>query len=226
MKNKLILFDIDGILIKAKAIGVTTHLLKKYFNLDPFQSKVYVEGKTFRQIYVEKLQEAGIKDPEKDSRFEKMLYDTSVIKEKLSQGATIEKIPGVENLIIALKDKGYFLGLLTGNSREVSKIKLGEVGLWKYFEIGAYGSETKVRSELVEIAKLDAYDKLGIEFVNKDIISIGDTLGDIKCAKDANIKIIAVATGKEDVEILKKGNPDFLYPDFSDIESIIKIIEK
>lgn len=225
MTKKLILFDIDGTLIEA-GISAIGFLIEKHFGTISHKSEDYVEGATFRKILVGKLKRAGIEKPEEDPRFETAVRDSESIAKMIESGAEITKIPGVEDLILKLQNGGNVLGLLTGNSENVSKVKLEAVDLWKYFGVGAYGSETKVRSELVEIAIKNAKAKLGTWFDKNDIFLVGDTVVDIECAKEAGVKIIAVSTGKESFEMLEEGNPDFLFKDFSDVDAIVEAIEK
>ncbi len=225
MKKKLILFDIDGILVKQENISGSTKLMAKHFGIKPFPTKVYMEGKTIRRIFKERLEEAGVKDPEKDSRFNDMLNDVSILKEALEKDGKVTKIPYVEDLIKSLIKKSHIVALLTGNTLQSSQVKLEHVDLWKYFKIGAYGSDTLVRSDLVPLAIMDAKEKIEIEFNKSDICIIGDTLEDIQCAKDNGVKIIAVATGIESLEHLKTKNPDFLFENFEDTDSILEAIE-
>jgi phosphoglycolate phosphatase-like HAD superfamily hydrolase len=227
--KKLILFDIDGTLIRSEGLTGTTVLIKKHFNLDASEinKKLYLEGKTYRAAFAEKLAALGIKDPEKHAKFEIAINDAEPLKYSIKSGkGKIEKIEGVEELLKQLIKKGYILGLLTGNSEEVSKAKLGAVDLWRYFLFGAWGTQTKIRGELVDMAISKAEKVTGIKFDKKYVFNIGDTVRDIECAKHGEIKIIAVATGKETFEQLKAENPDFLFKDFSDIDKIIRAIEK
>ena len=76
----------------------------------------------------------------------------------------------------------------------------------------------------MDIALKDAYNKTGISFEKKDVYLIGDTIRDIKCAKDAGVKIIAVASGKESFELLQKENPDYIFKDFHNTEEIVSIL--
>ncbi len=223
---KLVLFDIDGILIRSKVQGISTSLIEKHFGIVPFQSKLYLEGKTWKWILTERLKEAGIENPEEDARFNIALNDVSPIIDGIKNGnIRIEKILFVEDLIKKLLEKGHIIGLLTGNSKESSKVKLENVDLWKYFEIGSYGTDAYLRSDLVPIAIKDANEKTKMNFDKGDVYLIGDTIEDIKCARDSGVKIISVATGIEPIKLLEDHKPDFLFNDFQDINSILQMIE-
>ena len=45
-------------------------------------------------------------------------------------------------------------------------------------------------------------------------------------AKEAGVKIIAVATGKYSLDELKKESPDYLFENFGDVCKIIEVIQK
>ncbi len=224
-RMKLILFDIDGILIRSKSMNITSKLMEKYFHVKPFETKIYMEGKTFRWILKERLIEAGIKDPEKNPKFREALEDIAPINEAIKKGIKIEKIKNVENLIKLLLERKHILGLLTGNTEKSAEIKLRRVKLWDYFKIGAFGSEIDNRSDLVDIAIKDAENKTGIKFKKEDILIIGDTVEDIKCAISNQVKIVAIATGLETLEKLKSKNPDYLFQNFDNIQEIVRSIE-
>ncbi|MAG40140.1 hypothetical protein CMI41_04190 [Candidatus Pacearchaeota archaeon] len=226
MKKRLILFDIDGILIKGGGVGMTTKNLKKYFNLDigDLGGKYDAEGKTYRRILAEILEALGIKEPEGDSRFLDALHDAGPLREAIRDGKTFEKINGAEDLVKKLLSFGHVVGLLTGNTFEMARLKLEAVGLWKYFNVGAFGGETKIRGELVDIGMKDAEDKTSIKFDKKDVFIIGDTILDIECARHGGVMAIAVATGNDSVEKLKSENPDYLFSDFSKISDFLEIV--
>ena len=225
--KKLILFDIDGILVRTNGLAGTTVSIKKHFNLDASEinKKMYLEGKTYRACFAEKLEALGIKDPEKHEKFEIAIRDAEPIKDSIKNGGIIEKIKGVEKFLKKVISEGYVIGLLTGNSLESAKAKLEVVDLWKYFKFGAYGTETRVRAELVPLAIVEAEKCSNFKFPKKDIFIIGDTMQDIKCAKDSRVKIISIATGNESFELLKEHKPDFIFKDFSDTNKILKVIQ-
>ncbi|MFA5358176.1 MAG: HAD hydrolase-like protein [archaeon] len=225
---KLILFDVDGILIKLFELKGDYWKIaaKKHFNLEVSKHNVYGLGKTERQIFFEHLKLKGIKDPEKDERFDTALKDTAEILSEIIKDTKLEQVENVEKLIKALIKENHTIGVLTGNGPKKTRIKLENAGLWKYFKIGAYGHETKVRSELVPIAIKDAKEKTGISFKKKDVYLVGDTIRDIQCAKEGGVKIIAVATGTETIETLAKEKPDYLFKDFSDTKKILEAINE
>jgi phosphoglycolate phosphatase-like HAD superfamily hydrolase len=187
-------------------------------------NKVYVTGMTDRGALIARLKGAGIKNPQKDPRFETTLNDFVNITKEVINEYGVEQVPGVEELVKKLQNEEVVLGVLTGNTPDRAKLKLERANLWHYFKVGAFGHNTVVRSELVAIAMKDAKEKTGISFEKKDVFIIGDTIRDIQCAREGGVKVIAVATGKEDLETLMKEKPDFAFRDFSDVEGILKAI--
>jgi len=226
--TKLLLFDIDGILLKnihSKGVpSVTKILIKKHFGIEMDPGKVYVSGMTDRGALIARLKGAGVKNPEKDPRLEIAIKDFVNVTRELIDEHGVEKVPGVEELVKKLSNEEVVLGVLTGNTPERAKLKLGRANLWHYFKVGAFGHNTTIRSELVAVAIKDAKEKTGISFKKKDVFIIGDTIRDIQCARDGGVNVVAVATGKESLETLKKEKPDFAFRDFNDIDSIIRVL--
>lgn len=220
---KLLLFDVDGILIQSGTIKFDywNIVVNRHFNLEVFKSSIYTHGKTDREILFELIQLAGIKNPENDERFLKALADIGAVVYEAIKNEKIKTVPDVEKFIQLLMKEGVVIGLLTGNTYEKAKAKLTNCGLWKYFAVGAFGDATKIRSELVPIALSEAKEKLGIGFDKSDVYLLGDTIRDVQCAREAGVKAIAVASGKETIDQLKQERPDYLFKDFSDPIKII-----
>lgn len=227
MKEKLVLFDVDGILIPHDAINYDYwhEDLKKNFGLEVTINDIYTDGKTDKEILKQLLEFKGIKIPASEKRFIKALNDVGLIARRVIGKKKIKKIPNVENLIKLLIKEDYTVGLLTGNTAEKTKAKLESCDLWKYFKIAAFGDASENRSDLVKIAMDDAKEKTGIEFKKENVFVIGDTVRDIWCAKKAGVKSISVATGLESFEMLKKENPDFIFKNFDENEMIVEAIK-
>ncbi len=107
------------------------------------------------------------------------------------------------------------LGLATGNLESGARIKLQRAELDSYFSFGGYGSDAENRTELIQVAIQRAEQHVGGEVPLDIVYVIGDTPRDIKHAKEAGVKTVAVATGKSDLDELAGYYPDHLFQDLS-----------
>jgi phosphoglycolate phosphatase-like HAD superfamily hydrolase len=112
--------------------------------------------------------------------------------------------------------------LLTGNLREGAKLKLEYLGLWDYFEFGAFADDSHLRDELGPFALRRAKECLGLDFPPERVWIIGDTPHDIACGKAIGAKTIAVATGSFTVEQLAALNPTHVFADLSDTKALLE----
>jgi phosphoglycolate phosphatase-like HAD superfamily hydrolase len=99
-----------------------------------------------------------------------------------------------------------FQTVLTGNLREVARIKLEVFGLDTFLDLeaGAYGNDHHERTELVAIAQQRASDRTGIEFGVDATVLIGDTPHDVAAGLTAGVRVIGVATGKTSLDELRE----------------------
>jgi phosphoglycolate phosphatase-like HAD superfamily hydrolase len=114
--------------------------------------------------------------------------------------------------------------LLTGNLREGAELKLSFLGLWHYFEFGAFANDSHIRDELGPFALRRAKEKLGIDFPPERVWIIGDTPHDVACGKAIGAKTIAVATGAFSVEELAKLNPTHVFADFTNPQALVDVV--
>jgi phosphoglycolate phosphatase-like HAD superfamily hydrolase len=229
MIKKLILFDIDGTLfigkneVHRKSFSVA---IKKTFDIDANVDEIQTSGKTDTRIAIELLNKKGIKITEIRPRL-KEIYQTMIeyVKENIESSNLIIN-PGVRKLLEELKSKNnVILGLLTGNLEEIAKLKLNKVGLLEFFQVGGFGEISENRERLAEEAIKKTEKKFDIRIDKKNVFYIGDAPLDIECGKSIGIKTIAIATGKHSKEELIKYNPDYFFADFSDLRSIINVID-
>lgn len=146
--------------------------------------------------------------------------------EKNIDSSNISPNPGVFELLEELRSRGYILGLITGNVENIAKIKLKALNLLQYFQVGGFGDMSEIREKLLERAIGEAEGKFDLRFDKKDVFYFGDAPLDIECGKNVGVTTIAVSTGVHSKEELSKHTPDYLYKDFSDIDSIVKAIEQ
>ena len=127
-------------------------------------------------------------------------------------------LPGVAKLVSFLHDNSRCLiGIVTGNPRSGSDLKLKRYGLEKYFSFGAYGDEFFERPEMVQDAVLKAEKHASCKFEKENIFVVGDTTADVLSAVVNSYKAIGVATGKESFEKLQQAGADLVLKDLSDI---------
>lgn len=219
--KKLVLFDIDGTLIKnlnATHIAAFSYAFKEVFGVDTSITKIDFGGETDKQIIIEVLKLESLKETLIRSKMKEVTDKMVEFFKEESRGKTIELEEGVKELISELKANNILTGLVTGNLEEIAKAKMEIVGLDDYFKFGGFGSDAEKRSDLIKIAKEKAEKITNYEFNPKDIFVIGDTLGDISAGKDNGVKTIGVCTGKYSKEELEKGNPDYIFNNLSQKE--------
>lgn len=227
---KLILFDIDGTILRFKkslSQSLVNYLVQNIFHSSINDSYLPdFSGKTDLMIIHEICNSSNID-------FNNVLANINDIWSKLLEffkpyttKDNILVFPGVNNLITCLaKDINYQLGLVTGNFKENAYLKLSTVDLAHYFPFGAFGSDYEDRNLLPMLAvqRANEYLKTNI-FNNENTIIIGDSVRDIECAKKNNMKVLCVATGPIDYEILKNHNPNAIIKDFKDYPIVLNLI--
>lgn len=227
MNKKLILFDNDGTLITGKnkihrqsfSVGI-----KKVFNVDVTVDEIKTSGMTDTRIAIELLSKRGFSKKEIKPKL-KEVFEVMVefVKENIKDsGIDINK--GVKELLQELKERGYILGLVTGNLEGIAKLKLKEVDLWEFFQVGAFGEVSEFREKLIEKAINQTERKFNVKINKRDVFYIGDAPLDIEAGKKSGVKTIAVATGIFSRKDLEKSNPQFIFDNVNK-DSFIKIIE-
>jgi phosphoglycolate phosphatase-like HAD superfamily hydrolase len=228
---RVILFDIDGTLIKAVRRGEYRGLIRQML-VDIFGTygrigEVDFAGKTDLAIYREALEPAGVSA---DVIQERLPMVESVMIEILyrlaATGEVFRLCPGVRDLLDSLSSDARFVSsLLTGNVEKLAAAKLDVAGIGSYFRVrGAYGSDAEDRNHLPEIAALRIKAVTGREIAPENFIVVGDTPRDIHCARHFGARVIAVASGPHPVEHLAEFQPDALLEDLSDTGKVIELL--
>lgn len=225
--NKLILFDIDGVLIRHVSNQYQfgdriVKAVRNVFKIKPnYMAKRY-DGAVEKEIVWDLVKREGINKVEFIKLYPDFLQETlKILKKAGLQEKIYEAIPEALSLVLKLKKLGKYLGLLSGNSRIVAKWKLNNAGMDNIFDFGLFGDEANSRLKLANMVFKKAKGFFGIKFKPQEIVVIGDTIHDIKAGKFIGAKTIAVATGKHySVHQLKKFNPDLAVNKLS--ESTVK----
>jgi phosphoglycolate phosphatase len=230
LKQKLVLFDIDGtILLTAGAggraiIAATTEHVGETGNL----SGVRFDGKTDPQIVTELLDAAGHEGPHPPERIDAICrrYVQLLAIELERPSSRTSVLPGIPQLLDRLEgEKGVVLGLLTGNLARGAALKLRSGGLDPgRFRVGAYGSDAADRRALPPIAVERAASYFGRVPSGSEVVIIGDTPADIACGECINARALAVATGGYSVPDLSACRPHAVFPNLSDTDEVMDAI--
>ena len=225
---KLLLFDIDGTLIRSNGAGrlALKLTLEEVFGTAGPIDDYHMSGKTDARIITDLMQAAHIK-PEKVQANLQTVYERMAAKaERVYGECGVMPCLGVTELLAAINQRDEFLlGLLTGNARQTAPLKLAAGGIVNtQFRVGAYGSDHMDRNQLPAIAMSQATELTGYSFDGKNTIIIGDTPADILCARAGQATAVAVATGWHAVHTLAQYQPDHLLENLGDTTAVVKIL--
>ena len=229
--DKLILFDIDGtlLLIDSLADMAFRAMTREVYGHECSFMEISYAGKTDPAILEEVLHLHGFDETTIWDRYEASVatYCSWFDYYASKNSCHITVYPGVIPLLTELKKMPEMHpAILTGNLEYTGWRKLDLASLKHYFTFGAFGSDAKVRSELVGVAVKRAAESCGIAFSGKSIVIIGDSPHDVKCGKPYGATAIAVATGHSSLEDLKAHEPDYAFKDLGNYEQVIAVLKK
>jgi phosphoglycolate phosphatase-like HAD superfamily hydrolase len=217
---RLVLFDIDGTLIRTGGAGVLAfeRTFALEFGVPNATREVSFAGRTDTSLVRELFRRHGI--PEMPENFRRFFDVYVFLLHHLLDETCGAPCTGVISFIHGLKSlpDPPVLGLLTGNIRLGSEIKLRHYGLWDYFEMGAFGDDHENRNELAAIGQRRGSELLGRNLEGKEILVVGDTPLDIHCAQAIGARMLAVGTGGYTCEALGACRPTWVVENLTGIE--------
>jgi len=216
----LVLWDVDGTLVRTAGHG-------RYAFEDAFRTvvgrtpePVDYAGRTDKQIALTML--AG-----EDEHLPRVLEELAAALELRKEAMRAEgyAYPGVAEVLEALHGRDDLIqSLLTGNVKANAIVKVSAFGLdrWLDFDVGSYGSDPhEERSDLVAVARRRAADKYSEP---TGAVLVGDTPLDVRAAREAGARAVAVATGFADPDDLRASGPDAYLEDFGDTAAAVAAI--
>lgn len=225
-KKILILFDIDGTLIKFKsgtAGKIFSDIMEEIFQVKIDKNNLPdFAGQTDLKILKEICEINNISFTLVLANIDEVWKKMLALFCKYCTSDYILLLDGVPELLNTLtNEQNITLGLLTGNFQENAYQKLRTYNLDKFFSFGAFGSDDEDRNKLPPLA-IERANKLNQKdvFSNENTIIIGDAPRDISCARANNIKVASVATGNFSYIELEKYKPDLLFDNFKNYLSV------
>jgi phosphoglycolate phosphatase-like HAD superfamily hydrolase len=207
----LVLFDIDGTLVDTGGAGARswTWAFEHFFDMPGVDIGQYSSaGMTDPQVARSTFTSAIGREPTGKELARLMRGYLSVLPDYVAESTGYRVLPGVEDLLGRLSERGILLGITTGALEAGAHAKLGRSRLNHHFLVGGYGSDAEDRVELTRIAIRRGERLLGEPIPGDDIAVVGDTPLDITAAEGAQVVSVAVASGKYGLEELREHNPD------------------
>jgi phosphoglycolate phosphatase-like HAD superfamily hydrolase len=215
---KVVLFDIDGTLVRAggagrKALGLAAERL---YGRPGLVDGLDLSGRTDAWICRQVFRRAKGRAPSvrefAELRETYLRLLPAMVRRSVAEGRYV--LPaGVKALVRRLsKENGVLLGLGTGNFERGARIKLGPGGFNRYFAFGGFGCDGLDRCRILKTAarrarKLAPGEKL-------EVFVVGDTPHDVSAGRRADFTTIAVGTGFAPFKELAASKPDHLARDF------------
>lgn len=236
MGKKLVIFDIDGTLIRP--LRPMENLQRFRFSINKIFGKDIGEitedrwkknnynGMGDRAILWSMIEPHGIA---RDAFLDRIGEIGDGFAEYLDLHArevpSYEVIPDAQKLVdMVIESKHLSEGVLTGNLGQSARWKLHSVGLPE-FAFGVYGHEADTRNDLAKLLLPKAQSYFGKIIDPSDLIIIGDTAYDAQCAKVIGAYAVIVGTGwnlhRKDLEAAA---PDLLVDSLMD-ERVLELLE-
>ncbi|MGE5835288.1 MAG: HAD family hydrolase [Acidobacteriota bacterium] len=216
----IVLFDIDGTLIRSGGAGVRgmNAAFERLHGVRGALDGVSLAGRTDRAIVGDVLRATGVEPTDREvARVREAYIEHLRVEIKRPVADPTGVLPGVVAVLDAMAAAPHArVGLLTGNFEPGAAVKLSHFDLWERFTFGAFGDDHVDRRALVPVA-LDRARRAGHSTPAPNrVVVIGDTPLDVDCAKAHGARAVAVATGPFDRAALAAAGADLVVETFED----------
>lgn len=230
----LILFDIDGTLLRSRGVGLRAmqaaiEELHPPRNADDLHdvNAIDTAGRLDPLIWGELLAQRELEATSEGHEAFRSLYGDR-LRSMIEEERPVIRLDGAAEAVAWVRDHPTLVAaLLTGNYPETGRLKVAGAGIDPDdFAFGVWGFEADTRRGLPPIGIARGGEHLGRSLRPEEAVIVGDTPADIDCARAAGCHVIAVATGRFSVEDLAAHEPDELLEDLSDLDRFIAAIER
>jgi phosphoglycolate phosphatase len=209
--KKLVAFDYDGVIVDS---------LKVNRQITNDACRELVKGvREITQDDIENLNHMSFQEVAKVIGVPSELIPEclKLINERLvASYSQLSLFDGITNLVKQLSEDGYLVAIVTHNTEAAVHSLMRNSGIDQFFcavlgaeTDGEKGDKLKLLQERFEITAENTY-------------MIGDSVGDIREAKLAGAKAIAVSWGFQSLKRLKTCDPDFIVETPKEIEDVLE----
>ncbi len=214
---RLMLFDIDGTLIRTGGAGVKAFakVFQSEFGATDGFERLKFSGRTDLSLVREFFGFHQI--PPTRQNFDRFFQRYVFWLDHILHQSQAQVCQGVLEFITQARalPNAPLLGLLTGNIRLGAEIKLRHLNLWDFFETGAFADDSEERDQIAVIARERADRLLPRPLQGEEVLVIGDTPLDIRCGRAIGARVLAVGTGGCTLAELRQHSPDWAVSDLS-----------
>jgi len=208
---RAVLFDIDGtLLVTGGAGGVAwQRAFEELHGIEADVAEHTDAGMTDPEIVKIVFREVVGREGSGEERAKAIGAYLKHLPDAVAESDGYRVMPGVEELLPQLIQRGVLLGLVTGNVEAAAHIKLARGRLNRFFSFGGYGSDSPDRTEVTKSALRRAELVSGGGLAGGAAISVGDTPRDVTAGHGAGIEVVGVATGSYSVKQLGDAGADW-----------------
>lgn len=215
MKEKAIIFDMDGTLIDSlRDIAICANKVLEEFNLPihPLEDyKYFVGGGAL--VLIQNCTPKDLDEKREQEVLKRFIesYDTKL-------QANTKPYDGINELLQELHNKGIKIGILSNKPHEFT-LKYAQAFFDDFNIPEIHGQKKDIPKKPNPKAAIDIAKAFNIPC--EDILFVGDSDVDMKTAKNANMKAVGVSWGFRGVEELIEHGADYIVKTPKDILELI-----
>jgi len=226
--TKILIFDVDGTLLLTGGAGriAFEKAFEELFGVREVWGNLIPDGKTDPAIIDEIAKKSLNRRLDSGEYAALCEHYLSYFESELVGTERFHLMPGVYRLIESLsKDRVMHLGIATGNFEDAAWKKLEKGRLRSFFSFGGFGSDSRERFRLTQIALKRGKQLLKESVPDHQVYVIGDTVHDVTVGKRLGVRTIGIATGRTSWDELGAYKPDHLLPGFQDRDAFWKCLD-
>ena len=220
------LFDIDGTLLRSRDrvhFDAFASSVERVTGFEITLGGILLHGNTDTAILREACRQAGIPAELLEERVDAILEAMRNSVAERRHELDLALMPGVEDVLRHLAQKGALLGVASGNLEAIGWIKIEKAGLREWFRFGGFSDHFPIRGELIAHAAWKAREMAGPKGrPDATVCVVGDTPRDIEAAHSNFLSVIAVATGRSSFDELLECEPEACVSSLADLLATVK----
>ncbi|MEM2393947.1 MAG: HAD family hydrolase [Candidatus Bathyarchaeia archaeon] len=217
---KAVVFDLDGTLVNFNIDYKTLRAEVRSFLITQGipASILSINDSIFEML---NKTEIFMKNNGKSPKAFKEIYakvDKITEKYELEAAKTVGLLPGVTDVLKALKEASLKIGLCTVSSEKTTNYILNKFKIGNFFD--AVIPRERVKHAKPHREHLEATLKaLGVK--PEETLMVGDSVADVKCARELNIMAVGITSGVSNMKELADAGANYIITLISDLPTLI-----